>query len=326
MEKIVYSPFLENKRGLVLSDLEKERYVNLILRAKEAKAYPHQSGFYVRTAGIARDGTEYLGGNKEYGFSDAFIHGETAVISGMRDLTNSPLEAIAWYKKEGEIVTSDSCGRPCGNCRDVLSTYCNPNLVLLNGNETGVVLTHLNDYLFENFRQIDLSKLSEEGIDKAYLASRAGVDIYLPENMKRKMYGAALVSEDGSVWRGSHYTNVGYDSVTPVMAAVLNWMNDYPAGSVSEKHMGLTKLVIAGGGEMINPFYRDRQAILELDEIIRRFRDDNVPLKVEIVKLGEKIEAYETDTDEWLPHPFSPGAFRMDDVMSAQLDKLINCK
>lgn len=323
MEKLIYTPFREKEHSLTLSESERDLYTRLVLRAKEARAYPHQSGYFVRTAGLAEDGTEYLGGNKEYGFNDAFVHGETAVISGMRDITDGSMKAIAWYRKEGELVTPESFGRPCGNCRDVMNSYCPPSLVLLNGNETGMVFTHLDDFLFEAFRPVEINKVSEIGAVNALAAMEAAVDIYLSEEMKRKMYGAALVAEDGTVWRGSHYTNVGYDSVTPVMAAVINWRNSYPTGSVSEKHLNLSRLVIAGSGEMNSPFYRDRQAILELDEVLRRFRGDNTPLKVEIVKLGKLAEAYETNVDEWLPYPFSPDAFRMEDVMQAQLEKLI---
>lgn len=323
MEKIVHSPFLEKGSVLELTEEEKEIYIKLVLKAKEAKAYPQQSGYFVKTAGLTEDGTEYLGGNKEYGFSDAFVHGETAVISGMRDITESPLKAIAWYEKEGHLVTANSIGRPCGNCRDVMNTYCSPDLVLLNGNESGVVFTKLKDFLFEDFRHVDMNSVSKAGVENALLAAEVSVDIYLSEKKKHQMYGAALVSEDGTVWRGTHYTNAGYDSVTPVISAVLNWMNDYPVCQVSEKHLKLSRLVIAGGSEMISPLYRDRQAILELDEVLRRYTGNNRPLRVEIVKVGDRVEAFETDTNEWLPYPFSPGAFRMDDVMHSQLTKLI---
>ncbi len=294
-----------------------------MLRAKEAKAYPNQSGFYVKTAGFAVDGTEYLGGNKEYAFSDAFIHGETAVVSGLRDLTNSPIEAICWYKKEGEIVTPESFGCPCGNCRDVLRHYCDLNTVLLNGNETGAVYAQLKDYLFENFRRESLSKVHEEGVVEALKAQELAIDVYLTEELKSKVYGAAIVAEDGTIWKGSQYSNCGYDAVTPVLSAVMNWRNSYPRGSVSEKHLQLSRLVIAGGSGMGTPLYRDRQAILELDEILRMFKRSNSPLRVEIVKVGKNVEAYETNVEEWLPHPFSPGAFRMDDVLEAQLGQLI---
>jgi len=323
MEKLIYLPFLEKESSLALSESEKEMYTHLVLRAKEAKAYPHQSGYFVQTAGLAEDGTEYVGGNKEYGFSDAFVHGETAVISGMKDITDSPIKAIAWYRKEGELVTHESFGRPCGNCRDVMNAYCTPDLVLLNGNETGIVFTQLKDFLFEDFGLIDSSRIDGRGIEEALSAADAGIDTYLPETTKLGMYGAALVAEDGTVWSGTHYSNAGYDSVTPVMSAVLHWMNDYPKRRVSERHLKLSKLVVAGGWKMVSPLYRDRQAILELDEILRRYNGNDEPLRVEIVRFDDKVKVFVTDTDEWLPHPFSPGAFRMDDVMEAQLVKLI---
>ena len=94
--------------------------------------------------------------------------------------------------------------------------------------------------------------------------------------------------------------------------------------------MRLKKLVIASEGGVPSPFYRDRQAILELDEILRIYTGNPNPLRVEIIQAkdsvrgwAEAVEAFETNVEEMLPHPFSPGAFRMDDVMMAQLVKLI---
>lgn len=329
MERAVYSPFSKEIDG-GLDERKRERYTSLVLRAKEASAYPHQSGYFVRTAGLAKDGTEYIGGNKEYAHSDAFVHGETAVLSGMKDITDSPMEAIAWYRREGELVTPESLGRPCGNCRDVMRAYCSPELVLLNGNETGIVYTHLSDFLFEDFSRIDVGSVRPYPAWSALHAARRAVDVYLPEDMKSTVYGAALEAEDGTIWQGIQYTNVGYDAITPVMSAVINWMNSYPSGHVSDRHLRLKKLVIASEGGVPSPFYRDRQAILELDEILRIYTGNPNPLRVEIIQAkdsvrgwAEAVEAFETNVEEMLPHPFSPGAFRMDDVMMAQLVKLI---
>jgi cytidine deaminase len=293
----------------------------LVHLAGEANAYPDQSGFFVRTAGVTKNGIYYRGGNKEYGHSDAFIHGETAVASGLRDLTDQPIEAIAWYRK-GEIKPTDF-GRPCGNCRDILRKYCTPELFLLNGNEKAFVVAQLKDYLFENFRKIEFSKIDTSATRSALNAARGGNDVYLPEKMKPEIYGAALVAEDGSVWTGDHYSNVGYDSVTPVLSAVIGWHNDYPKGAVDKNRLRLSKLVIVGEHTTPDVFYRDRQAILELDEILRKFTKVG-PLKVQIINFDGL--AYETNVEEWLPGPFSPGAFRMDDVMLGQLGKLVGEK
>jgi cytidine deaminase len=322
----LYSPFIKEAPVFGLTESQVKKYIRLTLIAKEAKAYPSQSGYFVRTSGLAVDGAVYRGGNKEHGFNDAFVHGETAVISGLRDITSSPIEAIAWYEplRDGKKIGPTDFGRPCGNCLDVMMAYCSPNLVLLNGNETGIVYTRLTDFLFEDFHPTETGILCTGAIEKALAAADQAVDIYLPEGLRQKVYGAALVSDDGTMWSGIQYTNAGYDAVSPIMSAVLHWCNDYPGGTVSERHLNLRKLVVAGRREIPHPLYRDRQVILELDEILRRFRGDSKPLEVELVQVNNNtVMAGRSDVEEWLPHPFTPGAFRMDDVMLAELAKLI---
>lgn len=329
MEREFYTPFEKDKLANPLSEREKDKYFDLVRLAEDAKAYPSQSGFFVRTVGLAKDGNLCLGGNKEYAHSDAFVHGETAVLSAIRDLTDSPLEAIAWYKpyKKGEAVGPEDFGRPCGNCRDVLSAFTGPDLVLLQGNQTGFVYTHLKDFLFEDFKYLDVSFLQEREVKEALIAQEAAVDVYLPGHLKENVYGAALVSEDGTIWRGSLYTNAGYDSVTPVLSAVLHWKNTYPKETISESHLGLARLVIVGRGKIPSPFYRDRQAILELDEILRRYSTKSKSLEIQLVNIEENgLSARKTNAVESLPRPFTPGEFRMDDVIFAELAKLIGEK
>ncbi len=326
-ENILYpAGFSTENEPLTPEQISKFYY--LIYQAKFAKAYPEQSGFFVRTAGITKKGEMWTGGNKEYGHSDAFIHGETAVVSGLKDLTNDPIEIIAWYR-EKETGPRDF-GRPCGNCRDILRKYCDPNLILLNGNENAVVYTRLKDFLFEDFRKINLDHIETGSVEAALKGLFGGNDIYLPERMKNEPYGVALVSRSGEIWKGGHYTNVGYDSVTPLLSTIISWKNSYPNGAISKRHLELSKVVVVSQSGMPNVFYRDRQAILELDEVLRKFTKSPCPLQVELVHAtkddrGNMIiyEARRTNVEKWLPHPFSPGAFRMDDVMEAQLEKLI---
>jgi cytidine deaminase len=299
----------------------------------KGKAYPYQSGYEVRAAALAADGTMRSGGNKEKGRSHAFIHGETSALDNLKNETDSPIETIAWYlEKTVEGPISRDFARPCGNCRDILLEYCGPELHLITANKKGIVYNEFKDFLFEDYKVVnrDLQGRSRFYVERGVAAARGGNDVYLPEEMKGKLYGAVLVSRTGEYWMGGHYTNVGYDSVTPVMNAVMNWVNNYPKGVVRENMLNLSKLVIVGFDKRPNVFYRDRQAILELDEVLRRFKGTSEPLPVEIATIGEEYwrsreiqEVCRTDTEEWLPHPFSPGAFRMDDVMDAQLQKLI---
>lgn len=329
-ERILYPPgFSTEKDPSVLTDEEIRRFSFLIHEASLARAYPDQSGFFVKTAGITEGGKLWTGGNKEFADSDTIAHGETAVVSGIRDMTNERIEAIAWYrdKETGPL----DFGRPCGNCRDALLKFCDPELVLLNGNERTFVYTRLKDFLFEDFKEAEIpSRANGLYVDAGYIAREAGIDIYLPEEMKPRTYGAVLVAENGDFWRGSLYSNDGYDSITPVLGAVLNYQYNYPVGRIDRDKLSLRKLVVVGVGLMPHIYYRDRQALLGLDEALRRFTGKADPMEVEIINVagdywesGRVNKIYKTDSEEWLPHPFTAGAFRRDDIVLAKLGKLI---
>lgn len=305
-----------------------EKYSFLINKAAQAKAYPSQSGFFVKTAGITEHGKVWTGGNKEYSLSDAFAHGEEAVVSALKDQTGERVEAIAWYRDK-ETGPGDF-GRPCGKCRDVLKEFCDPELVLLNGNEKAFVYTKFKDFLFDNFQRLNLDHVNSDAVFSAINAIKKGTKAYLPEVLKPRVYGAALISQDGTIWQGSHYSNVGYDAVTPILSSILGWKNDYPQGIISDKSLRLQKVVVVSEIGIPDVYYRDRQAILEMDEILRRYTKSSQPLRVHLVHARKDergnlfiYDAKRTNTEEWLPNPFSPGVFRMDDVMDAQLQELI---
>jgi hypothetical protein len=110
---------------------------------------------------------------------------------------------------------------------------------------------------------------------------------------------------------------------------IIAWDSSYPYGGISRRHLELKKLVIVAETGIPDTFYRDRQAILEMDEILRRFTKNPQPLRVDLVHAVKDgrgnttiFEAKRTNVEEWLPNPFSPGVFRMDDVMEKQLRKL----
>lgn len=315
-ERILFAK--EDRSNLLTPELL-NKFSFVMQLASEAKAYPSQSGFFVRTAGMTKNGMYYKGGNKEFAHSNANPHGETAVVSGLLDLTDSPIEIIGWHK-DGEISSKDF-GRPCGNCRDYLSEFCKPETFLLNGNENAYVVTQLKDYLFQGFKKIEFPKVRSSDLKKTFSALFGSNDVYLTDDLKPDVYGAALVTEDGLVWPGGLYTNVGYDPVNAVMNAINNWRWNYPTGNILDKRLRFKKLLVVGGDRIPHIFYRDRQAILEQDEILRKYTKKAEPLKVQM--FTKNGDAYETDVEEMLPSPFSPGAFRMDDVILGQLGKII---
>lgn len=318
VEEHYWLPFGESHT--VPREEEIERFRTLILEAKEAKAYPSQSGFHVLAAALTEDGRVVTGGNKEYAFSDAFVHGETAVISHVMDECGDVgIKAIAFYSA-GEI-TQGSSACPCGNCRDVMRQYCSPDMVLLEGNEHHAVMSRFGDYLFEDYHAADPEKVGWVGVNGALRALGESITVYLPENLKRRVYGVALVAQNDQIWRGSLYTNAGYDAVTPALSAVQSWRNTLPLIG-RENHLRLDSIVVAGNEGIPDVLYRDRQALLELDEALMLHTGRKTPLPVFLIHMGaqgELIEAKGTDTKEWLPHPFSPVSFGMDDALKAQV-------
>jgi cytidine deaminase len=294
-------------------------YEKLISQAEIAFSDPSQSGFYVRAAGITKNGDIVTGGNKENSLSDAFVHGETAVVSEIRNrYGKTPIKAIGFFTQSEDVNISSIT--PCGACRDVLIQQTSPDLLLMAGNKKNIEVTKLETFTFENFHPIDPKKINTIGINDASIALNQGVDAYLPEKLKRKVYGVSIVDQNGKNFRGSLYTNSGYDAITPGLAAVQTWMNtDVP------NRTDINKIVIVSKGNIPSPFYRDRQALLELADITRLSSGRKTGVRVELIQL-DKFNNIEksaiTDTDEWIPYPFSARSFGMDEAIESQYNKM----
>jgi len=293
---------------------ELEMCQKLISKAKTAFADPSQSGYYVRTAGITENGDIVTGGNKENSLSDAYVHGETAVISHIRDVYGKvPIKAIGFYK-EGNITEEDIS--PCGACRDVLIQQTSPDLLLMSGNTNKIVVLKLKDFTFDNFHRINPTDIDAIGLKEALIALNKSVSFYIPENLKRKVYGVSIVDQNGNNFRGGLYTNCGYDAITPGLAAVQTWNNS------DQEKTGINKIVITGRNILPSPYYRDRQALLELSEVTYQ---NNV--RVELINLDNLDNIQEvaiTDTTEWLPRPFSAGNFGMNEAIREQHNKMFH--
>jgi len=301
-----------------LNNEEIEMCQELISKAKTAFSDPNQSGFQVRAAGITEDGHIVTGGNKENSHSDAYVHGETAVVSRIRDeYGNVPIKAIGFFK-EGENVDVT----PCGACRDVLIQQTSPDLILVAGNENKIVVNKLKDFTFENFHPIEPKNLDKVGINDARIALDKGIDVYLPENLKKKVYGVSIIDQNMEKYRGSHYTNAGYDAVTPGLAAVQTWNN-----SALKKRADIKKIVFVSRENIPSPFYRDRAALSELADITRLSTNRQTNIRVELIQLDEVNNiknAVTTDTGEWLPLPFSARSFDMNEAIENQYDKMFH--
>ncbi len=299
---------------------EEALYRKAIQVAKEAFASPDQSGFHVLTCAMAADGRYVIGGNKEYALSCAFVHGETAVISAFKDqYRDTPIKVIAFYSKFPVEKGGSAC--PCGNCRDVMAHYCSPDMLIIEGNEERALISRYEDYQFTDYAVADPEHpVLLRGLHEGVRALRESKTVYLPEKLKHDVYGAVIVSKSGRTWRGSLYTNAGYDAVTPALSAIQTWRNTIPDDGTVD-HLDIDHVLIVGTGKIPQILYRDRQAILELDEVLRQCTGRTEPLPIHLVNVNEEhtiVEANKTDAVEWLPHPFSPGNFGMQDVIAAE--------
>lgn len=313
----IYTPC----REMILSPGEVKNVWRVLEAARTARAHPPQSGYHVRTAGMTADGQVFTGGNLEYGYSDAFVHGETAVVSHAHSVTDERLTFIGFYNED--VVANASVISPCGPCRDVLEEYADPDLILAAGNSRGASVAELHDYLFEEFEKTDPGRAHKAGVVAARLAIHRAVSAYLPAPLRPNTYGVALVDEQGKVWPGSLYTTAGYDSVPPALAAVQAWRSAFDR---QKNAHDMAQIVVVRYGALPKVLYRDRQALLELDEVLRIGQGRKEPLPIELLHLdpstNQVAAAAQTTTAEWLPYPFSPGAFGMHDALRAQHDAL----
>lgn len=307
--------------GVETTEEERSRALEAVIASQDANATPRQSGYHVRAAAWTKNGI-YPGGNMEYGLSDAFIHGESAAVTHAYAREKNPdIKAIGF---SSEATTPDELiVRPCGNCRDILNDYVSPDTLIANGNEHVVMIGRLSSYLAQDFeRAEDFEWWNEEEFWPGAESVSWGIDAFLPDELKGRMYGAVLLGKEEIV--GSHYTNGAYDSTTPGVVAI-NALR-----YVGNVEMDLKRVVYAHFGDELTPphvFYRDRQAMLEMDEVIARQVSRSGKLPVSLLSIDrdtqQVIGEWRTNTAEMLPYPFTPGEFGMDDAIEAQQNQFL---
>lgn len=313
---------------IILSPSLKRRLVRTLEVAQTSTPVPFQSGFYVFT-GVAvqpgpwmQSGDEGIvtGGNIEYALSDAAHGEETGVYRAIGKYGVVPIQAVGFYT-HNQRVDEKTFADPCGGCRDRLRPYCSPEMYFVQGGINDMIsVTQFRDYLFDTPTLVDHTNLDPSGRAEAVRGLKNGVSVYLPDALKQQMYGAAIVTDDGKVWSGSHWVNAGYDAVPAFNAALQAWRNMSPQSNIA-------KIVIAGEGSIPLPLYADRQDMLELGEALNLYlgRDIKKPLPVELLQVSDSgvvVAAALSNTVEMLPHPFSAGSFGMMDALREYMSVL----
>ncbi len=308
---------------------QEEVAIPLLLRAaSRAIAAPRQSEFPVQAAAMNVTGHLVNGGNREYGLSRAYVHGEEAVVSRvLGEYPDVPLLGIGFYAESEPPELMGPC--PCGNCRDVLCEEADPSLLLVAGNQKIAVAARLGSFLFDGFQAAEPEVITDDpvlqrALNAAHRARLRATTDYLPQSLLAKVYGLALIDASEHIYPGSFDTTAGYDAITPGVAAIQSFRNR-PEGSKP----GLSKLaavVIAyAGGGTAAPYYRDRNAILELDGILQAAGDTFSPAPVYIIDTdtdGQPLHLARTDTRQWLPHAFTDSTLGMEEIATVKRRRL----
>ncbi len=297
------------------------RWVSALEVALTSRATPDQSGYHVNTGAVTKEGHAVPGSNHEMATTDTVTHGEEAVIAAALDKfgRDDPIEVIAFAGLGGGEIAS-----PCGNCRDGIRQYTDPNnLVIINAPRDGgtAVLVHGYAYFKSDFREVKGAEESRlDAIRQAVFAEQTAYDIYSTKSSPR-VYGAVIVCENGSIFRGSFRGDVAYHPDLPISAAIGNFRD----GSDDISRKDVREIVVATTGNIPDVMYKDRQHALEFAEAIQSLNGrSGEPLPVYLVNVGDDgtLKIFKTDTNEWLPHMFSPKHLGLEKAIAGGYAKL----
>lgn len=275
------------------------------MSAQQANTNPYQSKFSVRSAAMDVHGNVATGGNRERTLSHAWIHGETSAIDNMRQrFGDTAIRVISLYS-ESRNLDELSVSSPCGPCRDTLLQEVSPATFITEGNEDIISVSRLADFLKEDFASLSILDTDLESLADGELARFFSDYEYLPPELLGDIYGVVLRDSDGNRWRGGLSTTSGYDEVSPGYAAKITYQNSLHPETTYPDLDRIT--VVKRFGLPTNIEYRDRQALLELDEVLMQKHGRTEPLRVDLVHVddGGPVKAVTTNTVEWLPRPFS---------------------
>ena len=295
-------------------------FLKLLEYASFANATPLQSGYNVRGAARTTNGLILIGSNHEFGANSA-IHCEESLAVMLVDIKKGEvLDAISILAGDpGNIAT------PCGNCRDVLKQYGDKDSVIISASPNGglATVTPLQSYFKDDFSQVsDLRQFSL--LNKSVLMARKG-EIW-SDTLGTKdefAYGAAIESHDGELFFGGLEGSIEYHPVPPIKCAmiVMKYSSENP-NRFNIKGITLTKK-----GGMPKVTYRDRQYLRGLADRVNAFYHRREPIPVTLLQLSEAGEAekgWATNSDEWLPHPFTAINLGLENGLEESIRKLLS--
>lgn len=304
-----------------------ERWTQALEAALHSRATPRQSGYHVHTGGVTQSGEVVFGANHEIGITSTSAHGEEDMINHAVNIygEEDPVEIIAFAGLGGgEIIPPH-----CGNCRDVINEYTSINqLTVINGPKEGgraIVMpgsTYFNDTFPEVTNDTLIQEINNsEGLDEAVAAVKRSYDIQATDKTPTR-YGAAIVMGDDT-FSGSFLGDTAYHSIYPLAAAIIHYRESKRR---CKENSLIKEIYITAPEDNFKVMYRDRQHILEFtqgSQLFNNQQQSNVPIFLISTDSRDEItQIRKTNTDEWLPYPFSPANLGLESELARGFGKI----
>lgn len=328
MKRVFIDPMTQRDVTRTLTPEKRYNFGELIQFATKSKATPYQSNYFVKTAAMTQSGKFVIGSNHEMALTETITHGEEAVIA--RALDNyGDQDKIVTIAFEGPTNEDGKAyiGSPCGNCRDSIEQYCDMDaLVLLEGSSKKGPISYMpgNRFFFEDYETARKTPGNEAGFLQAKKGLHTAYDYLVPKEKQDQLYGAAILTEDGRIFRGSFKGDAAFHAVNPISAALCNLRDS----ADDPERINLKEVYVVGKKQKPKVLYKDRQHLLEMVEAMRIYKGDDPlePIPITLYQLGGRNQvqkAWKTDSQEWLPHSFSAAAFGMDKKIKEGIEKLV---
>ena len=292
--------------------VDKQNVAPLLAAAfRDAKATPIITRYSVRGAGMTSSGAIVTGSNHESkAWSD---HCEHVVINNALKKRDDPIEMMAIIAGEPGIVAT-----PCGRCRDHLKEYVPEGCYIISASPEGgeVKAVPLREYYFNSFENFKVD-LSLPGLREAFFAYQKSFDPFENNTPPEIVYGAALLTR-GGIYSAGFIGDLILDTKLPIA----NASSQHHFGEGSNR-FNVQSLVLASRNPII-PLYRDRQQLTNLVDSLRATGIREEPIPVIMVRTDGRtiLGSWRTDSDEWMPHPFSARNLGLADVIKREMRKV----
>jgi cytidine deaminase len=246
------------------------------------------------------------GGNLERG---------SGVATHCEESLETSISVILGNNKKTKIIVivagdPDNLAYSCGNCRDVLKTIITPDTILVTASPKGgkVDVRKASDLYFgEEKMKKETFLVVSPNEDKTYHQRVYGrlneaIERSISFGKNENRYSVVIEFENSPPQSSFYFGSIAFKPSLGIINNLINLMN--------EGNPHLLKIKRIHVGVVNNPDnipYADRQHLYDFVDYIREanIRQDPIPINIYNLNSGYPPFFWETDSDEWLPLPFS---------------------